>query len=91
MRAVATTKEKWFEAEVHRIAGEIELSPERDAAKAEAHFERALAVVDRLTTGCAIAITARAIISVRRQQNLRSRSAVAFVGIGKASYGAWPR
>jgi predicted ATPase len=47
MRAVATTKEKWFEAEVHRIAGEIELSPERDAAKAEAYFERALAVARR--------------------------------------------
>ena len=44
MRAVATTKEKWFEAEVHRIAGDIALSPERDAAKAEAYFERALTV-----------------------------------------------
>ena len=43
--AVETTKEKWYEAEVHRIAGEIALmSPERDAAKAEAYFERALAV-----------------------------------------------
>ena len=43
--AVETTKEKWYEAEVHRIAGEIALmSPEPDAAKAEACFERALAV-----------------------------------------------
>ena len=33
------------EAEVHRVAGEIALlSPERDVAKAEAYFERALAV-----------------------------------------------
>ena len=47
IRAVATTKEKWFEAEVHRIAGDIALSPERDAAKAEAYFERALAVARR--------------------------------------------
>jgi predicted ATPase len=40
-----TTKEKWCEAEVHRIAGEISLkSPQPDAAKAEAYFERALAV-----------------------------------------------
>ena len=39
------TKERWFEAEVHRIAGEIALkSPERDTAKAEGYFERALAV-----------------------------------------------
>ena len=45
MTAVETTKEKWCEAEVHRIAGEIALmSPEPDAAKAEAYFERALAV-----------------------------------------------
>jgi predicted ATPase len=42
---VETTKEKWFEADVHRIAGEIALmSPVRDLAKAEACFERALAV-----------------------------------------------
>jgi predicted ATPase len=40
-----TTEETWFEAEVNRIAGEIALkSPEPDASKAEAYFERALAV-----------------------------------------------
>jgi predicted ATPase/DNA-binding SARP family transcriptional activator len=45
MTAVETTKEKWCEAEVHRMAGEMALmSPEPDAAKAEAYFERALAV-----------------------------------------------
>ena len=45
MTTTETTKEKWFEAEVHRVAGEIALmSPEPDAAKAEAYFERALAV-----------------------------------------------
>jgi predicted ATPase len=45
MMAVETTKERASETEVHRIAGEIALmSPERDAAKAEAHFERALAI-----------------------------------------------
>jgi class 3 adenylate cyclase/predicted ATPase len=43
--AVERTKEKWYEADVHRIAGEIALmSPEPDAAKAEACFERALSV-----------------------------------------------
>jgi predicted ATPase len=43
--AVKTTKETVWEAEVHRMAGEITLkSPEPDAAKAEAYFERALAV-----------------------------------------------
>jgi predicted ATPase len=45
MAAVETTKERWFEPEANRIAGEIALkSPERDAAKALAHFERALSV-----------------------------------------------
>jgi predicted ATPase len=40
-----TTKETWFEAEVNRIAGEITLmGPQKDSAKAEAYFERALAV-----------------------------------------------
>ena len=43
--AVETTKERLCEAEVHRIAGQIALkSPEPDAAKAQAYFERALAV-----------------------------------------------
>ncbi|MGO9331575.1 MAG: hypothetical protein ACLQJ0_26185, partial [Steroidobacteraceae bacterium] len=45
MTAAETTKEKCCEAEIHRSAGEIALmSPERDAAKAEAHFERAIAI-----------------------------------------------
>ncbi len=43
--AVQATKETLCEAEVYRVAGEIALlSPEPDAAKAEAYFERALAV-----------------------------------------------
>ena len=45
MTAAETTKEKWCEAEIHRTAGEIALmSPEPDAAKAQAHFERAIAI-----------------------------------------------
>jgi predicted ATPase len=45
MTAVESTKESWCEADIHRIAGEIALkSPKLDAAKAEAYFERALAV-----------------------------------------------
>ena len=42
---IENAKERWYEAEVHRTAGEVALkSPKRDAAKAEALFERALAV-----------------------------------------------
>jgi hypothetical protein len=45
MMAVETTKESWCEADIHRLAGEIALKcAEPDAAKAEAYFERALAV-----------------------------------------------
>jgi class 3 adenylate cyclase/predicted ATPase len=43
MMAAETTKERWHEADVHRLAGEIALlSPKPDAAKA--YFERALSV-----------------------------------------------
>ena len=45
MAAVETAKERWCEAEVNRIGGEIVLlSLEPDAAKAEVYFERALRV-----------------------------------------------
>ena len=45
MMAVEATKERLWEAEVNRVAGEIALkSPQHDTAKAEAYFERALAV-----------------------------------------------
>jgi predicted ATPase len=43
--AVETTKQKLWEAEVNRVAGEITLmSPEWDVAKADEYFGRALAV-----------------------------------------------
>jgi class 3 adenylate cyclase/predicted ATPase len=45
MTVMEAAKEKWWEPEVNRIAGEIALkSPEHDAAKAEAYFGRALTV-----------------------------------------------
>jgi predicted ATPase len=45
MTDVETTKERLWEAEVHRTAGEIAIkSPTPDATKTEAYFERALAV-----------------------------------------------
>ena len=44
-RVVETANVRFCETEVHRIAGEIALrSPQRDAAKGEAYFERALTV-----------------------------------------------
>jgi predicted ATPase len=45
MTTVETTKERWLEAEVYRTGGEIALlSPNPDATKGEAYFERALSV-----------------------------------------------
>jgi predicted ATPase len=45
MTAIERTKEKWWEAEVNRVAGQIILkSPAPDVAKAEAYFERARVV-----------------------------------------------
>ena len=45
MTSIETGKERLWEAEVNRVAGQIAFkSPERDLTKAKEHFERALAV-----------------------------------------------
>jgi predicted ATPase len=45
MTAAQSTKERWCDAELWRVAGEIVLkSPQPDAAKAEASFQRTRAV-----------------------------------------------
>jgi predicted ATPase len=45
LTGIDTTKERWFEADLNRIAGEVmRRSPESDATKVEAYFERALAI-----------------------------------------------
>jgi predicted ATPase len=42
---IETTKETLYEAEINRVAGEIALrAPVPDAVKAQAHFERAVAI-----------------------------------------------
>jgi predicted ATPase len=42
---VRTTDERWFEAEIYRLAGDVALlSPDPDATKAQSYFARALAV-----------------------------------------------
>jgi predicted ATPase len=53
MTAAETTKETCCEAEIHRTAGEIALmSPEPDAAKAQAHFEQAIAIARAQKAKC---------------------------------------
>jgi predicted ATPase len=45
LTTIEATKERWWESDIHRTAGEIALkSPEPDLTKAEAYFERALEV-----------------------------------------------
>jgi predicted ATPase len=45
LAASEASKESWCDADIHRLAGDIVLlSGEPDTAKAEAYFERALAV-----------------------------------------------
>ena len=45
LAAAEATKERSFEPEIHRIAGEIELrSPDRDVTRAEGYFQRALEI-----------------------------------------------
>jgi predicted ATPase len=45
LTTIGATKERWWEANINRTAGEIALkSPEPNLTKAEAYFERALAV-----------------------------------------------
>jgi predicted ATPase len=52
MTAMETTKEKWWEAEVNRVAGEIALmSPTPDAGKAEAYFDWRLRVGSKRSPG----------------------------------------
>jgi hypothetical protein len=51
MTAVETTKERWREADILQIAGEIALlSPARDAGKAGTYFKCALAVARPATS-----------------------------------------
>ena len=48
MRTLEATNERWCEADILRIAAEIELqAPERDAEKAETYFDHALEVARR--------------------------------------------
>src|SRR5262249_1412494 len=48
MARVESTKEKWAEVEIHRVAGEIALrSPAPDTARAESYFTAALTMARR--------------------------------------------
>jgi predicted ATPase len=73
--AVEATKERWCEAEVYRLAGEIALKlPHPDAAKAEASFERALAVARQQQAKSWERRAAMSIARLRRDQGKRQQA-----------------
>jgi predicted ATPase len=75
MAAVEASKERWCEAEVHRTAGEIALlSREPDAAKAEAYFERALAIAREQQAKSWELRAAMSIARLRRDQGKRQQA-----------------
>jgi predicted ATPase len=75
MTTVETTKETWCEAEVHRAVGEIALmSPEQDAGKAEAYFERALSVARKQQAKSWELRAAMSMARLRRDQGKREEA-----------------
>jgi len=72
--AVEATKETFAHAEVHRTAGEIVLmSREPDAAKAEAYFERALAIARAQKARSWELLAAMSMAQLRRDQGQRQQ------------------
>jgi predicted ATPase len=82
MTAIETTKETWYEADVHRIAGEIALmSPERDTARAEAYFERALQVARAQQAKSWELRAATSMARLRREQGKRDEARELLAGV----------
>jgi predicted ATPase len=73
--AAQTTKEKWCEADIHRTAGEIALtSPEPDAARAQAYFERAIVIAREQEAKSWELRAATSLARLWRDQNKRQRA-----------------
>ena len=72
---IETTGERWWEADIYRRAGDIALmAPERDAAKAQACFERALAVARRQQAKSWELRAAMSVARLRRDQGKRDEA-----------------
>ena len=75
MSTVETAKERWFEAEINRVAGTIALkSPVPDTAKAQAYFERALAVARHQQAKSWELRAAMSMARLRRDQGKRNEA-----------------
>src|SRR5262249_34544553 len=74
MATIETTKERWCEAEVIRMAGECARVSEPDAAGAEAYFERALAVAREQQAKSSELRTAMSMARLWRDQGKRRQA-----------------
>jgi predicted ATPase len=75
LTAIDTTNERWFEAEVNRVAGEVvRRSPECDAAKVEAYFESALAIARKQQAKSWELRAAMSMARLRRDQGKRQQA-----------------
>ena len=77
MAASEASKESWCDADIHRIAGEIVLlSGDPDTAKAEAYFERALAIARKQQAKSFELRAATSMARLRRDQGKLVRPAI---------------
>jgi class 3 adenylate cyclase/predicted ATPase len=75
LKTIEISNERWAEAEIQRTAGEIALlSLEPDTAKAEAHFERALAVARTQRAKSWELRSATSLAGLWRSQNKRDQA-----------------
>ena len=73
--AIETTGERWYEAEVLRVAGEtMMMTPERNTAKAQIFFERALAVARQQKAKSWELRAAMSMAKLLREQGQRDRA-----------------
>jgi predicted ATPase len=73
--AAEASGERWWEAEFHRTASEIErMSPERNATKAQASFERALEIARAQRARSFELRTATSLARLRRDRGRRAEA-----------------
>ena len=74
LTVIGTSKERWYEAEVNRMAGEIALMSPQSDTRAEAYFERALAVAREQQAKSWELRAAMSMARLRRDQGKRQQA-----------------
>ena len=75
------TSETWFEAEIHRVAGEIALKSPEGVAKAEAYFQHSLSVARAQQAKSWELRTAVSLAQLRRDQGKRDEARVVLIPV----------